>query len=661
MTTLPSEGETPQNRLALRFAVLAVGVAAVAVSAWAYWPALRAGFVFDDITSIVDNPALHWQTLSWDGIRGVLESAWLRRRIVANMSFAINHLVGGLDPAGYHLVNILVHVATGAALALLIWVYLRSGFEKTSGWYRLAIVAVPVLIFLVHPLNTQAVTYVVQRMASLSTFFTILSMAMYVAGRTVSRRGKAGLWFAASALFWLLGLGTKENVAVLPLVLLTYEWCFHRAYWGERLRRVWAGPAYRRVLIVVIAFSAVGLLAGGLLAFFGGNPFRLTYEWPRRGFNGIERMLTQTRVHWLYLGLMLWPSPGRLNLDHDFSVSRGLLQPPSTLIALLALALLVAFVVYLAARRPLVAFPLLAYFEFHALESGPASLELVFEHRMYLPMTMLALALAAAMNGLRGRMRVFVPAGAAVVISLLAVATRARNETWSDPVALAYDVAQKSPMKPRPQTNLGVAYRNAGQYDEAEKAFRRSLELDARRWTTHYALGALYLDMGRYEEAEAEFRKTVRLSPRATRAAYAIGEALEAQGRTAEAFRYYMSLGSRLGMSGRAFEAIEPLRRAVALDPGNSVAHNSLGNVYLIAGMIEQALDEYRAAVELGPDNAEAVYNLAIALDRAGQTEEAVIHYRRFAEIAPPTLSRQASMAERRARELESRSGRSRP
>lgn len=655
MTTLPSERETPRDRLALPAAVLAVGAAAVAVTAWAYWPALRAGFVFDDITSIVDNPALHWQALSWDGIRGVLESAWLRRRIVANLSFAFNHLVGGLDPAGYHLVNILVHLATGAALALLVWVYLRSGFEKASSWYKLAIVAVPVLIFLVHPLDTQAVTYVVQRMASLSTFFTILSMAMYVAGRAESRRGKAGLWFTASALFWLLGLGTKENVAVLPVVLLTYEWCFHRACWGERLRRVWAGPAYRRVLVVVIAFSAVGLLTGGLLAFFGGNPFRLTYEWPRRGFNGIERMLTQTRVHWLYLGLLLWPSPGRLNIDHDFSVSRGLLQPPSTLLALLALALLLAFVVYLAARRPLVAFPLLSYFEFHALESGPASLELVFEHRMYLPMTMLALALAAVMNGLRGRMRVIVPAGAAVVISLLAVATRARNETWSDPVRFAYDVAQKSPMKPRPQTNLGVAYRNADRYEEAEKAFLRSLELDPGRWTTHYALGALYLDMGRFAEAEAEFRKTVRLSPKATRAAYAIGEALEAQGQTEEAFRYYMSLGTRLGMSARAFEAMEPLRRAVTLNPESSVAHNSLGNVYLVAGMIEEALDEYRAAVEFGPNNAEAVYNLAIALDRAGEFDLAVVMYGRFVEIAPPSLVNHVRMARSRVRELESR------
>jgi tetratricopeptide (TPR) repeat protein len=640
--------------LAVRICALAVGFVAATLTAWAYWPAQWAGFVFDDITSIVDNPALHWERVSWDGFRGLFEAAWLKRRVVANLSFALNHVAGGLDPAGYHLANVFVHLATGAALALLVWVYLRSEGEKTPGWQRLASVTVSVIIFLVHPLNTQAVTYVVQRMASLSTFFAVLSLTMYVAGRRGALGGKAAPWLAASVLFWLLGLGTKENVAILPLVLLTYEWCFHRAYWRERLGSVWAGPPYRRVAIIVIALSAVGLLAGGLLAFFGGNPFSLTHEWPRRGFNGIERMLTQTRVHWLYLGLLLWPSPGRLNLDYDFIVSRGLLQPPSTLLALLALALLVAFVIYLAARRPLLGFPLLAYFEFHALESGPASLEMVFEHRMYLPMTMLAVALAAVLNGLRGRMRILIPAGAAVVILLLAVATRARNETWADPVRLAYDVAQKSPAKPRPQTNLRVAYRNAGRYQEAEAAFRRSLELDPWRWTTHYALGALYLETGQPEEAEAEFRETVRLSPTATRAAYAIGEALEAQGRTEEAFSYYMSLGSQLGMAGRAFEAMEPLRRAVALDPASSVAHNSLGNVYGMAGMTELALIEYRAAVEHGPDNAQAVYNLALLLDRAGEFDEAVVMYRRFVQLAPSSLAQYVSRAESRIRELES-------
>ncbi|UCF19049.1 MAG: tetratricopeptide repeat protein [Gemmatimonadota bacterium] len=661
MNNLPSADPTPRHRLAVRVCALAAGSIAAALSAWAYWPALSAGFVFDDVTSVVDNPALHWEGVSWDGFRGLFESAWLKRRVVANLSFALNHVAGGLDPTGYHLANILVHLATGAALALLVWVYLRSEGAETPDWQRLASVTVPVTIFLVHPLNTQAVTYVVQRMASLSTFFAVISLATYVAGRRGTLGRKAGLWLAASALFWLLGLGTKENVAILPLVLLTYEWCFHRAYWRERLGAVWAGPTYRRVAMVVIAFSAVGLLTGGLLAFFGGNPFSLTHEWPRRGFNGIERMLTQTRVHWLYLSLLLWPSPGRLNLDYDFIVSRGLLQPPSTLFALLSLALLVAFAFYLAVRRPLLGFPLLAYFEFHALESGPASLEMVFEHRMYLPMTMLAVALAAVINGLRGRMRILIPAGAAVVILLLAVATRARNETWSDPVRFAYDVAQKSPAKPRPQTNLGVAYRNAGRYEEAEAAFRRSLELDPWRWTTHYALGALYLDMGRPEEAEAEFRETVRLSPSATRAAYAVGEAIEAQGRAEEAFHYYLNLGSQRGMAGRAFEAMEPLRRAVALDPASSVAHNSLGNVYSMAGMTEQALIEYRAAVEHAPNNAQAVYNLALLLDRAREFEEAVVMYRRFVEIAPPSLSQTARMAGRRALELESRAGRPLP
>jgi dolichol kinase len=355
----------------------------MALTVWTYLPAVRADFVFDDVTSVIENPALHWESLSWDAFRGLTESVRLPRRIVANFTFALNHLAGGLDPGGYHLFNILVHLGVGAALALFIWLYLRSEPKPQDRWTKLLAVTLPSALFLVHPLNTQAVTYVVQRMASLATLFVLLSMAMYLAARTRALRGPKTLWYALSALFLALGLGTKETAAIVPLVLLTYEWCFHRAAWRSRFRQIWSASAPKRLALVVLAVSIAGLATAGLLAWVGGNPFQLSEPWLGRDFNGIERVLTQTRAHWLYLSLLVWPAPGRLNLDHDFGVSRGLLQPSSTLFASIGLVLLVGMALYLSFKRPRVGFPLLAYFEFHALESGPVNLELVFEHRMY--------------------------------------------------------------------------------------------------------------------------------------------------------------------------------------------------------------------------------------------------------------------------------------
>jgi Flp pilus assembly protein TadD len=485
-------------------------------------------------------------------------------------------------------------------------------------------------------------------MASLATLFVLLSMAMYLAGRTRALRGPKALWYAISALFLALGLGTKETAAIVALVLLTYEWCFHRAEWRSRFRQIWSGSALKRLVLVVLAVSIAGLATAGLLAWVGGNPFRLSESWPGRDFNGIERVLTQTRAHWLYLSLLVWPAPGRLNLDHDFAVSRGLLQPPSTLFASIGLVLLVGIALYLSFKRPRVGFPLLAYFEFHALESGPVNLELVFEHRMYLPMAMLAVAVAAILDRIRRPARAFALAGGVVCLVLLAGATRVRNETWSDPVALAYDIAQKSPSKPRVHMNLGGAYRRAGLYEEAETAFRRALDLDPYGWNAHFGLGSLYLAMGRPEAALAEFQEVLRLRPMNMRAAYSIGQSLEDLGRRDEAFRYYMNLGRRLGMGGRAFEAIEPLRRAVAIDSMSSSAHNALANVYLLAGMRQNAAREYRTALEFDSDNVQAIYNLASVLEQAGEISEAVQLYRRFVEMAPPELGRQVEAVRQR-------------
>jgi len=627
---------------------MAAVVVVTAVTVWAYRPAVSADFAFDDVTSIIDNPALHWETVSWDAFRGLFESVRLPRRFVANLTFALNHVAGGLEPGGYHLVNILIHLLVGAALAVLISLYLRAHCEPRDAEYRLLVITLAVLAFLVHPLNTQAVTYVVQRMASLAALFALLSMAMYLAGRTGMLRGPAIVWYVLAFLFFVLGLGTKENVAIVPVVLLTYEWCFHRDLWRDRLWRIWGGSRAKRAGLSVLVLSIVMLAVAGALTWLGGNPIRLFEPWPRRDFNGIERMLTQTRVHWLYLSQLVWPALARLNLDHDFSVSRGLLQPPSTLFALVSLALLIGGAVYLAVRRPQLGFPLLAYFEFHAFESGPVSLELVFEHRMYLPMAMLAIAAAVMLYRLRSRVRIFVLAMALGCVALLAGATRMRNETWSDSVALAYDIAQKSPEKPRAWSNLAGAYRRAERFAEAEDAFKKSLVLDPGQSKAHFGLGSLYLEMGRAEEALAEFQRVLLIQPTNTLAAYLVGQALEDLGKSEEAFTYYMNLGQALALRGRAVEALEPLRRAVAMKATSSPAHNALGNAYLMADMKESAMQEYRVALEYDSDNVQALYNLATLLDEIGNTTDALPLYQRFLRRASPEFHTQVELVKER-------------
>jgi tetratricopeptide (TPR) repeat protein len=615
---------------------VAIWGGALVVAFLAYIPALRVGWVFDDIWNIVEAPSLHWTEISREAFSQALTYTFNSRRVVSNVSFALNHLAGGLDPRGYHLVNVLLHLAAGTALAWLLALYLRKARAKESAAMR-AGVLLPAALFLLHPVNTQAVTYVVQRMTVLAALFTILSFAAYLKGRTSSAAWRRWSWLTAAALLWILGLASKENAAVLPLVLLTWEWCFGGLR-ADRVRGSWRSwkPAAKAgaaaaVLGAVVVIGALGLR-------FAGSPATWLETLPTRDFSALERVLTQSRVGLLYLGLIIWPTPGRLNLDHDVAVSRGLLDPASTLPAVAFWTLAVIGALLLARRRPLYGFPLLAYIGCHLIEAGPFNLELVFEHRLYLPLAMLMLLPAAALAELpRDKLRPAV--GAGLVIALwLGSATFVRNTLWADPIEFHRDIAEKSPNKPRAQVFLAQALLEAGRAEEALTPAQRAVALDSTDYDSRLKLGDVYRATGAPEEAYAVYRDAAALDPARFDAPFRAGLALEQAGRTDEAFQQFMDVGVQLGRAGRPFEAIPALERAVELRPESSVAHNLLGNVYALADLPEAALAEYEAAVRLDDSSAEAVYNLAQTLEQLGRTDEAVPWYQRFVEIAPPHL-----------------------
>jgi hypothetical protein len=517
----------------LPIAVLAAGVL---LAGLAYLPALDADFVFDDPPNIVAQSGIHWTEFSVEAVRGLRDSTLIPRRVVANTTFALNHLVGGLDPWGYHLVNILVHLAVGLALAWVAFLYLRAVLPgKDRDALALAVV-VPVVVFLVHPLNTQAVSYVVQRMASLVALFCLLAFGAYLVGRNKPIQRGRWPWYVAAVVLWGLALGSKENAVLLPLVVVIYEVCFHRQTWREW----WAAqsPAARGRLVGVI--GVVLLAAVGFIAVYAGTrPIAFTREWAQRDFNGWERILTQLRVQVFYLGLLLWPAPGRLNLDHDFSVSRGLAEPASTLLAGLFWVAAVVGALALARRRPRYGFPVLAYLTWHLVEAGPLNLELVFEHRMYLPLTMLVLLLAVAFADLGDRRRWPAVIAALVVVLPLSWATSTRNQVWADPVALHWDTAHKSPNKFRPWYNLGTLLGANGQVQEALEPLERAVSLRPDYSPAHNQLGNVYYFLDRKGEALTEYRAAVRLNAQNAEAVYNVGMLLDEQGRFVEAVPYY--------------------------------------------------------------------------------------------------------------------------
>jgi len=370
-------------------------------------------------------------------------------------------------------------------------------------------------IYLVHPLNIQAVTYVVQRMTSMAALFVLLSFGCYLLARR-NRGTVAVLGFSASALCWLLAMASKEIAIQLPLVLLLYEACFHRDFWKVRLGR----------LSIATVFSARGIFVGAILILVSTyilktyNPeshFHWYEQFPGRDFSGVERLLTQSRVQFFYLTLVLWASPSRLNIEHDFIVSQSLWQPWTTILAASGWIIALVVLLYFAKAKPRLAFPLLAYMTFHLLESGPINLEMVFEHRMYLPMAFLALFLNSVLLSDFVNWKV-----AVLVVYMLALplayATYERNKVWSNELEFLRDSAEKSPNNFRSWYNLGSRLGESGYFAEAEEVLQKALKLKPKKarpnhaWA-HNQLGNVYKLTGRLTEAIEQYQLALKAEP----------------------------------------------------------------------------------------------------------------------------------------------------
>jgi hypothetical protein len=375
MAELNGSSKSPIQPPPNRWAWIVLGVAALAITVMAYLPSLKAGFYFDDLNNIVELPAIHWNEVSLEGLRQVASAAHLPDRVVANVTFALNHVFGGLDPTGYHVVNLLIHLMVGVALMWVCFEYTIANNRNRIGASNTAICSVAAAtLFLVHPLNTQAVTYIVQRMASMAALFVLVSFGCYLHARRAASSRRRVVFLLLALLAWVLGILSKETAVVLPAVVLAYELVFHGKEWRGRAASALADPRRR---FVAIGLFAAGVAGGILLVglYIDYSTFSILKQYPNRDFNGLERVLTQFRVQIFYLFLFLWPAPSRLSLEHDFAVSTSILQPPVTLIAILFWVACVALAARLLIRRPRIGFPLLAYVMFHAIESAPLNLE----------------------------------------------------------------------------------------------------------------------------------------------------------------------------------------------------------------------------------------------------------------------------------------------
>jgi protein O-mannosyl-transferase len=565
-----------------------------------------------------------------------------RLRLVGYLSFAVNYALHGAWVPGFHLVNLAIHLVNALFVYALVRVTFATPFfadacaaappdgrrPVCAGPRCNAIALFAALLFVAHPVQTEAVTYIVQRLASLATLFYLASLFLYVRARRAQLDAKGARWwlpYAGSLVCAILAMKTKEISFTLPLALCLYEWMFFR------------GRAASRIGLLVPFLLTMSIIPLSLLAApDGGGGATHLGELAKAG-NAIGRwdyLVTELRVMVTYLRLLVLPV--RQNLIYDYPVFHSLLTP-QVLVSLLCLTCLIFLAGYLYRRsgpaltsvRPplpelrMVAFGIFWFFLTLSVESSLIPInDVIFEHRLYLPSVgafiavSTALALAAerlAPRVARGRELILVTA--LLVVGALTSATLARNAVWGSEESLWRDVTAKSPNKALGHQSLGLVLFAKGEIPQAFAAFDRSLALEPEFAEGYSNRGTLFAQVGNYDRAIADLTKSLELKP--------------------DVVEPLSNLGLVYLQLGREDKAIELLRRAIALDPNYVKAYNNLGLALARQGRLAEAIGQYDRAIALLPNYAKAFFNRGVAYGQQQRLDQAVADLSRSIALDP--------------------------
>ncbi|MCK4620800.1 MAG: tetratricopeptide repeat protein [Desulfuromonadales bacterium] len=547
-------------------------------------------FVFDDEHNILDNSHIRITELSWESVKEAALEGPCSNRPVAKTSFALNYYFHQYDVFGYHLVNVLIHIATGILLYFFVKTVLSlpllASRYGSPGWIALF----TALIWLVHPIQTQSVAYVVQRMNSMAAMFYILSFLLYVKARLAEAKKVRWALFAGCALSGVLAVGSKEIAATLPFFILLFEWYFFQDLSRDWLKRHAFFFAGMLILFALAAF-----------VYLGADPLgRILAGYETRDFTLIQRMLTEFRVVIFYISLLLFPHPSRLSLLHDFPLSHSLLDPMTTLLSFGAILGFIGLALYLAKRERLISFCILWFFGNLVIESSVIGLEIIFEHRNYLPSMFVGLMAVTLVYRLIKSKLVRVAVLCALPL-IFSVWTYERNNVWANEVTLWKDCVEKAPGDARTHNNLGRILAFQGKFEKAMNHFDKALAIDPYDAKVYCNIGSAFVLQEEFEPAIKPFSKALQIDPNLAKAHYNLGFALESLERLEEAIDHYSV--------------------ALEITPEDSETHNNLGIALLRQGKLEKAKNHFSKAVGIDPDNKVARKNLNLVsrkMDKPG-------------------------------------------
>ncbi len=559
----------------------------------AYFPSMRGPFVLDDASSIMGSPALR----HLGSVGALLKGAGgTRARPVATLSLALNYAAGGLSPLGYHATNLAIH----AAAALLAFGLVRRTLRSPALAGRLGGSAGPVaflaaLLWALHPLQTEAVSYLSQRTECLMGAFYLATLYALARGAGAGDPVPSARWCALSAACCWLGMASKEVMVTAPVLALLYDRTFFSGSFREALQR--RGRTY---CAMAAAWAPVAVLLTGAPNRGAGTDL---------GVAPLAYLHLEGSAILHYLREAAWPGP----LVFDYGPYGAVSGMASWAAVAAVLALAAATLALLAKGRPsgfLPAWILVLLAPTSSLV--PIAFQPVAEHRMYLPL--LAVTVAAALL-LRASLRKWAWAAGALAAAALGAATFQANGKYATELALWTDTVAKVPQNPRAHANLGGSLRRLGRKAEARTELEAAVRLDPGEPESLVNLSVALSDLGMPDEAVRTVRRALVVSPDFAEAHYNLGFLLSSRGDAAGAEAEY--------------------RRALASYPDFLDAHCNLAELLVHEGRYADAADEYERALDLDPADARLHFNLGYAEVRLGRPNDALIEFREALRIAP--------------------------
>ena len=556
--------------------ILLLGLGAVVYSN-TFW----CSFHFDDKSSIIDNA----------GIRDIhhLQDIWncLPRRFLLYLSLALNYHCHQLDVFGYHLFNLTVHLLTAVLVWWLVLLTLSTPALKGDkiSLHANTIALLAGLVFVSHPVQTEAVTYIVQRAASMAALFYILTLCLYVKSRYLQENQLTpGLWkyyYAGSLIAAVMAMFCKETAITLPLMILFYEYSFLKI--GKTLNWKYLTPFLLMLFIIPLTmlFTESAKIQPAQDAGAQNDPGILPWHY----------LLTQWRVMVTYVRLSFLPL--NQNLDYDYPISRSLFEGPA-LMSFLFLTIVLFWARRLFSKYRLVSFSIFWFFLTLLPESSFLPIkDVIFEHRLYLPLAGYAMFLVSGAYYLLGKnnMRAMVIM-LTMIVACNSVLTFERNKVWKDEITLWDDAVRKSPHKARPHNNRGLIYNGLGQPGKALSDYNEAIEINPRYAAAYLNRGVVRYQQGDLNGALSDFSKAIQLNP-----GYAGG---------------YGNRGHIYDQQGDLNRALSDFNKALEIDPETAWFYTKRGIIDYKQGRPAQALSDFSKALQINPDDADARNNRAV-------------------------------------------------